>query len=110
MIGEVQLHDCPKTIRAEAENILAMFKDEALHSDYVTMTELDRLVCIRYWQEYDAMPPEFAKWYIEKATFPEKIRRARQWLVENGFIIPKPEVEENAREAGNNWKRAIKTY
>lgn len=112
---EVLLPQCPKEFRKEAERLVRMLLREALHRDYRTMTELDRLLCTAYWMEYDRLAMvgkdgwfNFEMWFREEATWPELIRRARQWLVGENILIVKAEVEENARAASEHWKQHIK--
>jgi hypothetical protein len=83
---------------------------------YNTMTELDKTLMLQYWRMYDGMKPvincdtvaDFNKWFIHKATAPELIRRARQWLAEHQWILLDESVAERAYQAGQKFSRAIK--
>jgi len=125
MFQAIRVPNCPSEFRAVAENILAMAtKPGYALSSYNTMTELDKNLMWYYWREYDGlftdkyeiMYPSREQafqagkdWFIKKATPPELIRRARQWLTERNYLIVKPEVQKRAYEAGSKFSRSIKT-
>jgi len=119
MFQAIRVPNCPSEFRAVAENILSMAtKPGYALSDYNTMTELDKNLMWDYWFEFDALSSygmlfdnnaEFKAWFVKKATPPELIRRARQWLTERNYLIVKPEVQKRAYEAGSKFSRSIKT-
>ncbi len=116
MLDGIRIPNCPSQFKTIAENIMDMVTKPGYSvGDYNTMTELDKILLIDYWQEYDGLPP-FGNgflldkgWLIHKATSAELLRRARQWLVEHQYLIGiKPDVAERAFEAGNKFSRSIK--
>lgn len=120
MFEAIRVPTCPSEFRAVAENILAMAtKPGYAVSDYNTMTELDKILMWDYWREFDGMKiilqsmtpklvSEMQEWFIKKATPPELIRRARQYLVEKNWIIVKPEVRQRASDAGAKFRKSVK--
>ena len=114
----IRVPNCPSEFRAIAENILMMATKPGYSvGDYNTMTELDKNLMVDYWVEFDDMKfiliidmgDRFREWFVKKATPPELIRRARQWLTERNYLIVKPEVQKRAYEAGSKFSRSIKT-
>ena len=98
MFENIKVPSCPSEFRAVAENILMMAtKPGYAVGDYNTMTELDKNLMVDYWMEYDGLRYEKdsftyqfkLEWFIKKATAPELIRRARQYLVERNYLIVK---------------------
>jgi hypothetical protein len=123
----IRVPNCPSEFRAVAENILAMAtKPGYALSDYNTMTELDKTLMWDYWVEYDGFIHTAAeiildknspdkvtsgglrKWFIKKATPPELIRRARQWLTEHRYLIVKETVAQNAQKAGQKFRQSVR--
>jgi hypothetical protein len=123
MFQAIRVPNCPSEFRAVAENILAMAtKPGYALSDYNTMTELDKTLMFDYWKEFDGMMTEvknlvdpcpyhfgdFTKWFVKKATPPELIRRARQWLTEHNYLIVKEAVAQNAQKAGQKFRQSVR--
>jgi len=52
-------------------------------------------------------PNDFYKWFIDKATPPEMVRRSRQWLAENHALWIDSSVVENAHRAGEKMSKAM---
>lgn len=113
----IRVPNCPSEFRAVAENILMMATKPGYSiGDYHTMTELDKNLMWDYWREFDGGKPvlncdtiaQMREWFIKKATAPELIRRARQWLTERNYLIVKPEVQKHAYEAGSKFRQSIK--
>ena len=110
MLGEIKITNCPSQICAVAENIIMMATKPGYSiSDYHTVTQLDKLLMVDYWKEYDGLVGDFRDWFVRNATAPELIRRARQWLTEHNYLILKSDVAERAYEAGTKFSRAIKS-
>lgn len=114
LLDEVMLPRCPPQFRKVAENIVLMLRVE-VRWDYHNMTELDKILMLTYWNCFDRIhlvgQPgwwNFESWFIKEATSPELIRQARQWLVENQYLIVKAAVAEDAREAGEHWRQSVK--
>lgn len=105
LLNEVSLPQCPR-FRAEAENIVAM-TERIPPFNYNSAGEFQKIVIVEYWLFYDNLESTFTQypklhrrivfksWFM-KATPPENIRRACQWLVENGVITLQPTVREKA--------------
>lgn len=124
MMGMIQIPTCPSQFKIIAENLINMIAKPGYSvGDYNTMTELDKILMFDYWREYDGlMNPIYEvsfpsreqafqnakKWFIVKATSPELIRRARQFLTERNYLLPKEVVLQHAHEAGEKFGRAIK--
>lgn len=51
---------------------------------------------------------DIEEWFIHKATAPELIRRARQFLTERNYLIVKESVAQHAQEAGEKFSKAIR--
>jgi len=118
MLDGIRVPNCPSQFKAIAENIMNMASKPGYSvPDYNTMTELDKILMLDYWREYDDynkdvlcgddLQKDFPKWFIHKATNPELIRRARQWLSQHNYIILKPNVLDNAYEAGAKFSKSI---
>ena len=115
MLDGIRIPNCPNQFKSIAENIMNMATKPGYSAgDYNTMTELDKILMLDYWRECDGFIEgldfnNFKMWFIHKATAPELIRRARQWLSEHQYLILKPDVAERAYEAGNKFSRSVKT-
>lgn len=59
----------------------------------------DRLLMLKYWERFDEIPFEnFAEEFVQRATQPESIRRARQSIQSVGLYVPTDvEVLKNRR-------------
>ena len=117
MLDSIRIPNCPNQFKTIAENIMNMATKPGYSvGDYHTMTELDKILMLDYWREFDNLPATDDKedylfdkfWFIHKATAPELIRRARQWLSEHQYLILKPDVAERAYEAGEKFRKGIK--
>ncbi len=117
MLDGIRIPNCPSQFKTIAENIMNMMvKPGYSFGSYNTMTEADKILMIDYWKEYDLLHfPKtedrlyhFEEWFIHKATPPELIRRARQFLCERHYLIPNESVAERAYQAGQKFSRAIK--
>jgi len=115
MMGLIQIPNCPSQFKVIAENIVNMATKPGYSiGNYNTMTELDKMLMWDYWKEYDQLKFDtveaisgFDKWFINKATTPDLITRARRWLAEHNYIIIKADVYERAYEASNKFSQAI---
>ncbi len=112
MLDNIQIPTCPSMFRKEAENIVLILSRTDF--EYHTMTNFDKKMLYEYWKQIDGVestldnPEAFMEFMVNKATDFEKIRRARQWLVAENYIIPKASVSEHAQKAGENWRGGIK--
>ena len=110
MLGEIKITNCPSQICAVAENIIMMATKPGYSiSDYHTVTQLDKLLMVDYWKEYDGLnlDTNFSQWFISSATMPDLITRAIRWLVSHNYIFLKPSVQENALKAAENFRKAV---
>jgi hypothetical protein len=114
MLNGIQIPNCPSQFKIIAENIMNMATKPGYSvSDYNTMTELDKHLMVDYWREYDNLNnimviSGFHDWFIRKATAPELIRRARQFLVERNYIIVKESIAQHAHIAGEKFGKSVK--
>jgi len=113
MLNEIHLPNAPSLFRGVAEKVVALVT-RTQFPNYHTMAQFDKQLTIEYWKQYDGLdkalsePATFRQWFTEKATYPEYIRRARQWLVEHNYLIPKKAISDRAQEAGEKWRTAVK--
>jgi hypothetical protein len=113
--GEIHITNCePQQLRVVTERLINMIYEMVNRLDYQfpsyhTMTELDKILMVNYWQTYDGLPNEvWLEWFIKHATEPELIRRARQWLVSHNYIKINDDVKDRAEQAGHNFRQAVK--
>ena len=113
--GEIHIPEtshCPPQIKKICENILTMYSglDGVCPTSYNTMTELDKMIMLDYWTEYDGlnMPISFREWFLKEATPPELVRRSREWLRQHRAVIPKQEVSDHADQASDNFRHSVK--
>lgn len=107
MFSEVRLSNCPPIIAIQAENILELLK-RTEYPSYNKMTQFDKWLMVQYWRQFDGLQKdlsngEFEAWFVNRATAPEFIRRARQWLIEHNYLIPSQGVGKRAKDAGRKW-------
>lgn len=114
MFEGIQIPNCPTMFKQEAENIVMLLTEPGLAlGSYRNMTQFDKLLMVNYWLRYDGLTEDmtFAEsvaWFVQSATAPELIRRARQWLVEHNYLLPDPGVAEHAIEAGEHFRQGVK--
>jgi len=117
MFDGIQIPNCPSQLRTVAENLIMMLtKPGYAVGDYRNMTQLDKVLTLDYWREYDDMKPVlncgtiagFRDWFINQSTSADLITRARRWLMEHNYIFVKENVQEYAIEASNKWRQSVK--
>ena len=114
MLDGIRIPNCPTQFKIIAENLMNMVaKPGYAVGDYNTMTELDKMLMLDYWKDYDNFIEglgfnNFKLWFVHRATAPELIRRARQFLTERNYLLIKEAVAQRAHEAGEKFSRAIK--
>jgi len=92
MLDGIRIPNCPSQFKVIAERIMDMATKPGYSiGDYHTMTELDKMLMIGYWREYDGLvtyvlDTHFDWWFIHKAA----------------------DVAERAYEAGSKFSKAIK--
>jgi orotidine-5'-phosphate decarboxylase len=120
--GEIHLPLCPPEFRGVAERIMVMLDREPFNDAYTTMTELDKKLVLRYWNEYDKLNDAladirdgkgswqitFGEWFLFHATNPDTISRARRYLVSDAklLIIP-PTIARHAKQADDKWAKSV---
>lgn len=95
------------TLRTAVVNIIKILDDNPKNgvTGYKSMTQLQALIMWEYWRRYDKMPEymsqkQFCAWFVTKATFPDIIRRACQWLHAQKLVEIDPKVEADAEAKG----------
>lgn len=90
--------------------------------DFEDMEDFQVKLIAEYWHYFDSLDGAFTparnisqwivfrQWMIQKATAPERIRRASQWLIQNGYIAVKERVRTKALETAERNREAIGTY
>lgn len=87
------------TIRENVEKILRL--DELSRGD-------DKRLMVMYWEIIDEVDfSKFDKDFVEKATMPESIRRARQLIQEEGLYLPDDKIVLKRRLRQGKMKKAI---
>jgi hypothetical protein len=113
--GEIHIPEtshCPSQIKPICERILTMCT--RLGYAYNTMTQLDRILMLQYWREYDHLNDcldgyvKFETWFMNHATETELLRRSRQYLVEHHAFWIDAKIAEHAFEAGNKFRQSIR--
>ena len=113
LLDELSIPQCPSLFRVQAESIIRLVSEMEPFS-YNKISQFDKHLIIEYWRAYDGLskalaePSIFKDWFVNTATNPELIRRARQWLVEKNYLIPPQGVEDRAQESGERWGKAVK--
>jgi hypothetical protein len=122
MTGEIHIPEtshCPNQIKKICENILTMYTglDGVCPTSYNTMSELDKMIMLDYWRNYDGMETafspfinlqDFQKWFGKSATPPELVRRSIQYLSEHHAALIDSRVKENAMKASENFRHSVK--
>ena len=113
LMGNINITNCPTQFRYVAENLMTMLtKLDYSVGDYNSVTKLDKLLTIDYWQEYDQFIEgldfnNFKLWFVGRATEADLISRARRWLVEHNYIFLKESVAKRAHQAGDKFSKAV---
>jgi len=112
MLGDVSIPVCPEKIRVQAQNIV-MLIHHTEPVDYQKMTQYYDWLTLEYWVQYDGLalvlaecdtsPEAFREWYLRSATKASVIERALRWLIEKGYLYPRPEVWERAHKASEKY-------
>ena len=110
MLDGIQIPNCPAQFKVVAERIMNMVTKPGFSiGAYHTATELDKWLMVDYWQEYDNLDTaHFDIWFVTRATSPELVRRARQWLSEHNYVFLDADVADHAAEAGDRMRKAIR--
>ena len=99
----------PTMIKKECGRILELLEKTPV-PNYNKISGFDKWLIWHYWLEFDAFKPSdvenIVDWLVNKATSPDIIVRARQFLVEKNYLIPSPSIAERAQAAGNSWRKS----
>ena len=114
LMGNIQIPTCPAQFKKIAENIMTLLTTPGYAvPDYNSMNELDKMLMLEYWKRFDGMDAAMQddacfKWYVNKATSPELIRRAREWLISHNYLFAKEFVQNNADKAAEKFRNAMR--
>ncbi len=120
LTGEIRIPNCePKELRLVAERLVAMLtkldaKVPSYPNDYRNITELNKMLTINYWREYNRLDEALAEnrfhsWFLKTAGNPDLISRAVRWLVQRNYLLLEPEILERAYKAADKFSRSITT-
>ena len=114
ILGNIQIPNCPSQFRLVAENLMMLAtKPGYAVGKYINITEMDKILTIDYWQEYDGLPPLGhgflidKEWFMKKSTPADLISRARRWLQEHNYLIIPEEIQLRASGASEKWRQSI---
>lgn len=113
LMGNIQIPTCPSQFRGVAENLMTMLtKLDYKVSGYTNVTELDKILTIDYWREYDGLDnhieaSKIRDWFIRTSTPADLISRARRWLQERNYIFLEDVVVERATKASDKWHQSV---
>lgn len=117
---EASVPECPFYPHV-AGNILTLLR-RIPPFDFDDMEEFQVRLIAEYWHHFDGLDGAFQparnisqwivfrQWLIKKATAPERIRRASQWLIQNGYIAVKERVRAKALDTAERNRQAIGAY
>ena len=111
MFTELHVKGCPTQLQTIADRLLNMVADVGYSvGEYHTMTELDKILTVDYWNKYDnlALITDFKEWYIKHATEPDTITRVRRLLIEKNYLIVPENIRENAQQASDKYRNSIR--
>ena len=114
MLDGIRIPNCPSQLKVVAENIVNMAtKLGYAVGNYNTMTNLDKILMVDYWREFDGLTLDvlesgWREWFINKATLPDLITRARRWLVEHNYLIIPQDITDRAYSASEKFSKAVK--
>ena len=109
ILGNIQIPNCPSQFRLVAENLMMLAtKPGYAVGKYINITELDKILTLDYWREYDNLDmANFKEWFIRKSTPADLISRARRWLEEHNYVFIDPTVKERAMLASDRWQQSV---
>ncbi len=114
MFDGIQIPNCPSQFKSVAERLMMMATKPGYSvPDYNTVSQLDRILTLHFWKEYDGLndsisPKDFENWFLSSSTSSDIITRARRWLVERNYLILKPDVQEYAMEASQKFRQSVR--
>ena len=92
--------NAPPMIKGICANVMeTVIRTEA--PEYQKVSQYDNWLVLEYWKQIDGFPQT----EITKTTSADLIVRARQYLVEKNYLIPKANAEKWAQTAAKGWKR-----
>ncbi|HDR7263641.1 hypothetical protein [Bacillus sp. CH_203] len=88
-----------KTAKQHVEDILR---------DYEVARGDDKALCLLYWRLVDGIDfRNFAVGFMDKATMPESITRARRLIQEEGKYRPSEEIIERRRDRERSMRGSV---
>jgi len=116
LLWEIQIPNCPSQFKSVAERLMMMATKPGYSvPDYHTVSQLDKILTLHFWKEYDGLNEsisqrDFENWFLSSATIPDMITRAIRWLISHNYFLIKPSVQENALKAAENFKKATSPH
>ena len=115
LLEGIRIPNCPTQFRYVAEQLMMLLTKPGYSTgDYNSVTELDKILTLVYWKEYDYLyidnntASNFDEWFMKNATEADLISRARRWLVSHNYVFLKPDVQERAMEASEKFSKAVR--
>ena len=94
--------------KAIAERILMIIPKEGFF-EYTSVEELDRRIMWAYWQKFDGLENgQMSKsFFLERATYPDRIKRVLRKMEELMIISIKPAVRARANEHARQYRQEL---
>ena len=114
LLGGIQIPNCPSQFKSIAERIMMMATKPGYSvPNYNTVSQLDKILTLHFWQEYDGLnasisQKDFENWFLSSSTSSDMITRARRWLVERNYLILKEDIREYAMEASQKFRHSVR--
>jgi hypothetical protein len=109
MLDGIQIPNCPSQLRAIAERLMMMVTKPGYSvGSYNSVTQLDKMLILDYWREYDDLHDtdladyDFKEWWLTKATEPDLVSRAARWLVSHNYLFLDPDVQKGRCSRSRN--------
>ena len=113
LFEDIQIPNCPSQFKSVAERLMMMATKPGYSvPDYNTVSQLDKVLTLHFWKEYDGFnnnisQTDFEDWFLSSATSSDMISRAIRWLISHNYLLIKPSVQENALRATDNFRRSV---
>ena len=114
MFDGIQITNCPSQFKSVAERLMMMATKPGYSvPDYNTVSQLDRILTLHFWKEFDGLndsisPKDFETWFLSTSTSSDIITRARRWLVERNYLILNNDIREYAMEASQKFRQSVR--
>lgn len=97
--------DCPEGIRRYVHWILDRLEESPDGIvGYETMAQLYKFLMLEWWQKEGLREAlyggesAFRAWFVQRATFPDALRRAASWLDQQELVEIPPHIKKDARQ------------